>query len=425
MFNALISGTSFPTANLLKGRENEFSISHGCVMYGLRVCIPFSLQKEMLEELHDGHLGMTKMKSLARSYCYWYKIDADIERKCKSCESCCSVLNSPAKVNFHHWEGVTAPMQRVHIDYAGPFMKQNFLIVVDAYSKWVEVYPVDDTSAATTIDVLRLHYFARYGIPHVLVSDNGSNFASAEFREFVEFNGVKHVFAPPYHPSSNGLAERSVQTFKNAMKSALFENPEWSFSKQLAHFLITYRRAPHAITGATPCALFLNRSLRTRLDFIVPNAHDEEPKLTCENEEVVDKKQGRFRSLKLGDNVQVRDHRSKHPKWINGFIVEKCGKVIYVVNVNGKLWRRHVDHIRFKSLATSGGVTDATVEDRSYSFNVTIPEDPVANTSGTVINCAGTSEIAEPVVSCSRKSSRVSRKPAYLNDYDIDVFDDT
>ena len=87
-----------------------------------------------------------------------------------------------------------------------------YLVIIDAHSKWIEVFKMNSTTAITTIEVLRT-VFACFGIPESIVSDNGPQFTSSEFTEFCGLNGIRHVRVPPYHPSSNGLAERAVQTF--------------------------------------------------------------------------------------------------------------------------------------------------------------------------------------------------------------------
>ena len=88
-----------------------------------------------------------------------------------------------------------------------------FLIVIDAYSKWLEVHCMKSTTSNATIEKLR-EIFATHGLPAILVSDNGSNFTSSEFKEFMKRNGIKHIKVTPYHPASNGLAERAVRVFK-------------------------------------------------------------------------------------------------------------------------------------------------------------------------------------------------------------------
>ena len=63
----------------------------------------------------------------------------------------------------------------------------------------------------------------------IVVSDNGSSFVSSEFKSFLQKNGIKHITSAPYHPSTNGLVERAVQTFKQGMKKqgTVLLTPSW------------------------------------------------------------------------------------------------------------------------------------------------------------------------------------------------------
>ena len=118
---------------------------------------------------------------------------------------------------------------------------------------------MNSTTATATIQVLRT-VFARFGIPESIVSDNGPQFTSSEFTEFCHVNGIRHVRVPPYHPSSNGLAERAVQTFKKGFKKM----SEGSVQDKISHFLFSYRITPQTTTGISPAELLLGRALRSR-----------------------------------------------------------------------------------------------------------------------------------------------------------------
>ena len=144
-------------------------------------------------------------------------------------------------------------------------MGKMFLIVVDSHSEWFEVEMMPSITIEATIAKLR-DMFARYGIPQQLVSDNGSQFTSEEFCKFMKANGIKHTLVAPYHPRSNGQAERFVQTFKQFFKA---EDSD-SIMQSLARFLFSYRTTPNSTTGQTPAELFLNHRLRTRLDLMRP-----------------------------------------------------------------------------------------------------------------------------------------------------------
>ena len=191
-------------------RRNELTVHQGCILWGMRVLIPSKLQDRVLEELHDGHLGVVKMKALARSHVWWPNISGQLEEIAKACSGCQHIQKMPTKAPLHPWEWATTPWQRIHIDYAGPFQNSMFLVVVDAHSKWPEVVPVSSTTSSSTIEVLR-DLFARFGIPEQIVSDNGTQFVSEEFQAFVRSSGIRHLTSAPYHPATNGLAERAFQ----------------------------------------------------------------------------------------------------------------------------------------------------------------------------------------------------------------------
>lgn len=138
---------------------------------------------------------------------------------------------------MHPWEWPDHPWARIHIDYAGPVKGKMILVIVDSHSKWIEAHVVNSATSQATIEKLRL-VFSTYGLPEVIVSDNSTAFTSEEFTEFVRCNGIKHLTSAPYHPASNGLAERAVQTLKNALKK---ESGGVSLKTQILRFLFHYR----------------------------------------------------------------------------------------------------------------------------------------------------------------------------------------
>ena len=142
----------------------------------------------------------------------------------------------------------------MHADYAGPFMGHMFLILVDAHSKWMEIHLTKSATLFVTNEKMR-STFATFGLPEQLVTDNGPSFTSAEFQQFMQSNGIHHIRTLPYHPASNGLAERAVQTFKTGMKKLR----EGTLGTQLSRFLFHYDTTPHATTGQPPAELMFGR----------------------------------------------------------------------------------------------------------------------------------------------------------------------
>lgn len=98
-----------------------------------------------MQELHNEHSGIVKMKAVARQYVWWPRIDHDLENMAKDCTNCNLVRNNPRETKTHEWESAKSPFQRVHIDYA--FIGHYFFVLVDAFSKWPEVYVTKDMTS--------------------------------------------------------------------------------------------------------------------------------------------------------------------------------------------------------------------------------------------------------------------------------------
>ncbi|KAG8317791.1 hypothetical protein J6590_108187 [Homalodisca vitripennis] len=293
--------------------------------------IPEALQHSVLNELHVGHLGMEKMKILARSFCTWKSIDRDIEQMVRTCKQCRLKQNQPAKGPNHPWLTPQGPWERLHIDFAGPIQGQWYFIVVDAFTKWVEVIPTKNTSAEWCMKELR-KMFSTFGLPLVLVSDNGSQFTSTIFRQFLSANGVVHKTTAPYHPSSNGQAERYVQTVKKSLRA--MEDEGGKIELKLYRLLMQLRQSPNT-TGSNSYNLMFGRSVRTHLSLLLPDSKNAQ-----EVTRIV------RRQFQVGDRVQARDYTNSRYKWSFGTIMEKESSLLYKVKMDdGSVWRRHVDQL--------------------------------------------------------------------------------
>ena len=210
-----------------------------------------------------------------------------------------------------------------------------------AHSKWPEVIQMPSTTFFKTIEALR-SLFAKYGLPEQLVSANGPQFTSEEFTDFMKVNGIKHIRSVPYHPSTNGLAERFVQTFKRAMKTSAQDEPNLSI--RLSQFLLGYRSTLHATTNVSPGELFLQRKLRTRFDLLNPNI-ESVVKIKQSNQKTHHDKHVKQRHFSKGQLVMVKDFILM--KWIPGKIVNTTGPLSYSIQIeNERIICHHVDHCK-------------------------------------------------------------------------------
>ena len=322
-------------------RHNELSVQDGCVLWGSRVVIPPQVSQQVILQLHDTHHGIVRMKSLARGYLWWPKIDLDLERCVKLCSECQKYQKKPAQAPLNVWKWPDRPWSRLHMDYAGPYMGKMFFILVDAHSKWLEVHQVSNATSSATIEKLRF-IFSTHGLSETLVSDNGSCFTSTEFKDFVTRNGIVHLFVPPYHAASNGLAERAVQTFKSGMKR--LSQSHGSLDDKIARFLFHYRITTNSTTGIAPAELLFGRRLRSHLDLLHPDTTarvDEQQRKQAEYHD----RHARARNFVVGDAVYITNF-SVGDRWLPGVVVNKSGPVSFHIELaDGRTVRRHLDHV--------------------------------------------------------------------------------
>ena len=361
-----------------KNKQDELTIHQGCLLWGTRVVVPSSLRNEVLAELHETHPGMTRMKGLSRSYVWWPKIDSDIEKTVSTCLVCQKIRSEPVQAPVHPWTFPSKPWSRIHIDFAGPISGTTYLVVVDAYSKFPEVVKMTSTTSTATVNALR-DIFSRYGLPEIMVSDNGPQFIASEFQQFCRKNGIMHRTSAAYKPSTNGQAERVVQILKSAIAQARVTKQD--VNVVLARSLLVYRNTPHTTTGEAPSVLLMGRKLRTRLDLILPSVEEHVKK---QQYKVLERNGNRsIRSFTKGQNVFVRNYREKE-KWIRGEITEVLGLRYYMVKVPGGVWKRHIDQLLKDDtqIAGTSELDDAEISTETSTSSVTEKPPKTSDGSG-------------------------------------------
>lgn len=188
----------------------EITIEGECLMWGDGVVIPTILRKRILQVLHSVHSGVVKMKALARSYVWWPKMDKEIENEAKAYNLCMENSDNPSRAVLHNWTWPLQPNQRLHADFCGQIDGRMFLVIIDSYSKWVDIKEMRDIKAEATINAFR-EYFSTWEIPKTIISDNEPTFTSEKFKNFLINNRVNQILTTPYHPASNGAAENTAQ----------------------------------------------------------------------------------------------------------------------------------------------------------------------------------------------------------------------
>ncbi|XP_055910426.1 uncharacterized protein K02A2.6-like [Eupeodes corollae] len=241
-------------------------------------------------------------------------MDGDIEATVKRCITCQESRPVKSESTIHHWEETLKPCSSLHVDFAGPFQSKIFFILVDSYSKWLEVKLVSTTSTSCAITSLR-SIFATHGLPDSIVSDNETAFTSEVFSQLWRSNLISHILSAPFHPSTNGQAERMVRT------------------------------TPSTVSGKSPAEILFKRPPMTYFDKIHPGS---QPLRSSKKHHVT----GNDLQLQTDEPVWIRNY-SKGPIWIPAKTSKQTGLVSYLVRTeDGKTVSRHSDQLRHRSKET-------------------------------------------------------------------------
>ncbi|XP_045541460.1 uncharacterized protein K02A2.6-like [Papilio machaon] len=368
----------------------QLSVENGCLMRGHKVIIPSSLRKKVMDELHTSHLGIVKTKAEARSRFWFPGVDEAIENLIGSCEVCTRLRPSPPRTKLVPWRFPPQPFYRVHIDFLGPLNGRTYLVVVDSYTKWVEVYDMNANTTSYAVVERLYEYIARYGLPKTIVSDNGPSFASQEFSKFCAGNGISHLTTPAYHPASNGQAESLVKIVKKGIRSSVMSSRTAKECKlRLFRFLFDYRNSIHSTTGFSPAELVYGRKLRARLDLINPR----EPSSSFGTlaDVVHDMQQAQIVAhggknkifFSPGEQVFYKKFSGNNKfTWHKGTVLRRLGKVLYVIQDNDTLvtTKKHKNQLWLcKADVTATNVNSRDVDDDDDEIVVSIPTSPTSS----------------------------------------------
>ena len=232
--------------------QGEITIGDGLLLRGNRIIVPQALQQETLRKLHTGHQGIVRCRQRASSSVWWPGLTKQLAEYVSKCQICART-HIPNRERLISSSLPEYPWQKAAADLFH-LNGSNYLIIVDYFSRYPEVTKLQSTTSQTIINSLK-STFARHGIPEILRSDNGPQFTSTEFKDFVKEYQFTHTTSSPYYPASNGQVERMVKTVKSLLKDA--DDPYLA--------LLSYRATPLPWCGKSPAQLSMGRNIRSTL----------------------------------------------------------------------------------------------------------------------------------------------------------------
>ncbi len=342
--------------------REHLTVCNGLLMYDNRIVVPESLRRETLQKVHEGHQGIQRCRLRVQSSVWWPGVSKEVKQLVLQCPTCQKDSSPPSEPMLAS-ELPAFPWQRVGSDLL-ELDGVKHIVIVDYYSRYPEVVRLSTSTSASIIQAFK-SVFSRHGIPETLVSDNGPQFVSQEFRQFADKYGFHQVTTSPHYPQANGQAERTVQTVKQLLRRS--EDPYMA--------LMTYRATPLPWCKLSPTELLMGRKIRTTLPQVRDHFKPQWPYLDeferCnlvfkENQQRTYDRQHRVRELPdIPENTEVWVNTKGHQ--IRGQVTAPAGTPrSYLVDTPSGLLRRNRHHL-------------IVIPNSSPATSVNVPASPGAN----------------------------------------------
>ena len=332
--------------------RDELVFQNDLIFKDSQLVIPVSMRKEMRSLIHASHIGIEGCIRRAREMKFWPRMSSELKEYISKCDICMAHRSMPASEPLLQHEFAARPWAKVGVDLcddAGRIL----LVVCDFYSNYIEVEHLTRATTTTVSRALRT-LFSRYGVPDVLISDNGPQFASEEFSKFARRWGFEHTTSSPHYPQSNGKAENAVKTIKRLFAKCR----ESGCSEFMA--LLDWRNTPTEGVESNPAQRFLGRRCKTLLPthkaLLVPQYP------TDKDRQAINKQKQRqqqyynlhnksLEPLSPGDSVRMRLPGEK--TWSPGVCGGMVGPRSYEVKVGDRTFVRNRCHlIKSKDVVT-------------------------------------------------------------------------
>jgi hypothetical protein len=248
-------------------------------------CIEQEEGMELLREIHQGECGhhASSRALVAKAFrhgFYWPMAKQNAEQLVKQCNGCqrfSKHRNTPAAAL--KTIPLTWPFAVWGLDMVGPFKTApggltHLLVAVDKFTKWIEAKPIKKLDGSSTIKFFN-EIITRYGVPHSIITDNGTNFAKGVFADYCGQKGIRLDLASVAHPQSNGQVEKANGLILAGIKPRLVEPLERSagcWVEELPSVLWSLRTTPNRSVGFTPFFLVYGAEavLPTDIEFDAP-----------------------------------------------------------------------------------------------------------------------------------------------------------
>ena len=400
--------------------RDQLVVQDELIFRGHQVLVPTALRRELMERAHGSHAGIGGTLRKARAALYWPRMTTEIQDFVSKCDTCLRYRNKPGREPLQSHDVGTRPWAKVAVDLA-EIDGRHILVTSDYFSNFVEVTRLNSTTSAAVSKALK-EILARFGITDELVSDNGPQFSSSEFKRFADTWSFRHTTSSPGYPQSNGKAEQAVQTVKRMFRKC----KETGQSEFLA--LLEWRNTVSEGMKHSPAERLLGRKCKTMMpataDALEPmfSTKEDQKQLANRKEKqrrYYDRHARQLPHLTPGDSVQIK--LPGQAEWTKCVLGEQVAPRSFLVTSNGRTYRRNRRQIiKLKQPSEPEYLTEEAVSEEEQEEEEKEREEEPAKEEGEVAEEkteeGPQAEAEQPTVQL-RRSSRKRCQTKWFGDY--------
>lgn len=283
-------------------QDQLVKVTEGIILRNGKYVVPDALQKPVTKLYHDyAHVSAPKTQQLIQNYFWWPEMSSDIQRWCDTCIVCATINQGrPGRTKLCRPEPPKGPWEFLQLDFIGPLPSAKggyryCLVIIDKFSKWIEVIPTRNNSANTVARVLANQILPLWGAPVQIESDQGTHFTGQIMQSMCKMLNIKQRFHVPYRPQSSGIVERSNRTIKESISKQIIQHKN-RWTDALPTVLTVMRATPSKSTGISPFELMTGRVMKLPIDPEITPA-DLGPLMIATQQTILKQLQGRLSVL--------------------------------------------------------------------------------------------------------------------------------